>query len=201
MNRSVLKQKVPEDDAVSHAGEQVVAGRIHGQNMFTVAVLLQSFIDPVHKGHLLLLCRGKTAHIRPQPTSVRPVTVQSIILQPFIDRTAEECDGKQGKRGGVTRSRGTRAESPTRVRCRASAHGSHATNRAKRRPLRASVDPLRCSVPRTSEGIKPTELNLIVTVLIIITTCTVASQTDPQILTKLKLLMLVITTDDSMLMD
>ena len=44
----------------------------------------------------------------------------------FIDRTTEECDRKQGKRGGVTRSKGTRARSRTRVRYRASAHGSHA---------------------------------------------------------------------------
>ena len=29
----------------------------------------------------------------------------------FIDRIAEECDRKQGKRGGVTRSKGTQAES------------------------------------------------------------------------------------------
>ena len=46
----------------------------------------------------------------------------------------EECDRKQGKREGVTRSKGTRAGSQTPVRCRASAHGSHATNQAKRRP-------------------------------------------------------------------
>ena len=42
----------------------------------------------------------------------------------FIDRTAGEVDRKQGKRRGVTRSKGTRAGSRTRVRCRASAHGS-----------------------------------------------------------------------------
>ena len=42
----------------------------------------------------------------------------------FIDRKAEECDRKQGKRRGVTRSQGTRAGSRTRLRCRASAHGS-----------------------------------------------------------------------------
>ena len=42
----------------------------------------------------------------------------------FIDSIAEECDRKQGKRGGVTRSKGTRAGSRTRVHCRASAHGS-----------------------------------------------------------------------------
>ena len=44
----------------------------------------------------------------------------------FSDSTAEELDGKQGKRRGVTRSKGTRAGSRTRVRCRASAHGSRA---------------------------------------------------------------------------
>ena len=42
----------------------------------------------------------------------------------FIDRIAEECDKKQGKRGGVTRSKGTRAGSETRVCCRALADGS-----------------------------------------------------------------------------
>ena len=30
----------------------------------------------------------------------------------FIDRIAKECDRKQGKRGGVTRSKGTRESSP-----------------------------------------------------------------------------------------
>ena len=42
----------------------------------------------------------------------------------LFDSTAEEIDRKQGKRRGVTRSKGTRAGSRTRVRCRASAHGS-----------------------------------------------------------------------------
>ena len=51
----------------------------------------------------------------------------------IIDRIAEECDRKEGNRGGVIRSKGTGARSRTRVRCRASAHGSHFTNRAKRR--------------------------------------------------------------------
>ena len=37
----------------------------------------------------------------------------------------EECDRKQGKIGGVTRSKGTQTGSRARVRCRASAHGSH----------------------------------------------------------------------------
>ena len=41
----------------------------------------------------------------------------------FIDRIVEECDRKQGKRGGVTCSKGTGARSRTQVRCRASAHG------------------------------------------------------------------------------
>ena len=38
----------------------------------------------------------------------------------------EEGDRKQGKRGGVTRSKGTQAGNQTQVRCRASAHGSRA---------------------------------------------------------------------------
>ena len=41
----------------------------------------------------------------------------------FIDRIAEECDRKEGKRGGVTRGKGTQAGSRTWVCCRASAHG------------------------------------------------------------------------------
>ena len=41
----------------------------------------------------------------------------------FIDSTAEEWDRKQGKRGGVTRSKGIQARSWTWVCCRASAHG------------------------------------------------------------------------------
>ena len=52
----------------------------------------------------------------------------------FIDSTAEDCDRKQGKRGGVTRSKGTRAGSRTPVHRRASAHGSRTTDQAKRRP-------------------------------------------------------------------
>ena len=44
----------------------------------------------------------------------------------------EECDRKQGKRVGVTHSKGTRAGSWTPVRRRV--HGSRATNQAKRRP-------------------------------------------------------------------
>ena len=44
----------------------------------------------------------------------------------FIDRIAEECDRKQGKRGGVTRSKGTQAGSRACIPCRASAHGSRA---------------------------------------------------------------------------
>ena len=42
----------------------------------------------------------------------------------FIDSGDEEFDRKQGKRQGVTRSKGTQAGSRTRVRRRASAHGS-----------------------------------------------------------------------------
>ena len=38
----------------------------------------------------------------------------------FIDSADEECDRKEGKRQGVTRSKRTRAGSRTRVRCRAS---------------------------------------------------------------------------------
>ena len=52
----------------------------------------------------------------------------------FIDSIAEECDRKQGKRRGVTRSKGTRAGSQTRVHCRAT-WVVHATNRAKQRPM------------------------------------------------------------------
>ena len=51
------------------------------------------------------------------------------ISWPFLalfDSTAEELDRKQGKRRGVTRSKGTQAGSRTWVRCRASAHGSRA---------------------------------------------------------------------------
>ena len=44
----------------------------------------------------------------------------------FIDSADEEFDRKQGKRQGVTRSKGTWAGSRTRVHCRASAHGSRA---------------------------------------------------------------------------
>ena len=48
----------------------------------------------------------------------------SNIFLAFIDRIAEECDRKRGKRGGVTRSKGIQAGSWTQVRCRASAQGS-----------------------------------------------------------------------------
>ena len=53
----------------------------------------------------------------------------------YLIEQLEELDRKQGKRRGVTRSKGTRAGSRTRVRCRASAHGSRATDWAMRRPV------------------------------------------------------------------
>ena len=53
-----------------------------------------------------------------------PKLRKGIFFWPFLALLIvqlEECDRKQGKRGGVTCSKGTRAGSPTHVRCRASA--------------------------------------------------------------------------------
>lgn len=50
---------VPENDPVSHGGEQGVAVGVHRQNVIAVGILLQSFVDPVYKGHFLLLCRQR----------------------------------------------------------------------------------------------------------------------------------------------
>lgn len=46
---------LPENDSISHGCEQVVAAWVHWQDVFAVAVFLQSFVDPVDEGHLLLL--------------------------------------------------------------------------------------------------------------------------------------------------
>ena len=51
----------------------------------------------------------------------------------IIDRTAEECDRKQGKSGGVTHSKGTQAGSRTRVQS-LGIWVTRATNRIKRCP-------------------------------------------------------------------
>lgn len=55
LHASLVSWTLPENNAISHGGEQVVAGRVHGQDVSAVAVLLQSFVDPVDEGHLLLL--------------------------------------------------------------------------------------------------------------------------------------------------
>ena len=44
----------------------------------------------------------------------------------FIDKSAEDMTGNRGERGEETRSKGAWVGSQTRVRCRASAHGTHA---------------------------------------------------------------------------
>lgn len=46
---------LPENNPISHGCEQVVARWVHWQDVFAVTVFLQSFVDPVDEGHLLLL--------------------------------------------------------------------------------------------------------------------------------------------------
>ena len=85
---------------------------------------------------LMLILMYSTAHMANSGLSnYRIFFFLNILLafSGFIDSTAEECDRKRGKRGGVTRSKGARLRSRTRVCCRASAHGSRATSWAKRR--------------------------------------------------------------------
>lgn len=56
MGSTSKKQLIPEEDSIVDRSEQIIGVWIHGQQVFAVRILLQGFVDPVHKGYLLLLC-------------------------------------------------------------------------------------------------------------------------------------------------
>ena len=96
----------------------------------TVPGTLWSWPQPASYNAFQKVFRPLHFMLQPYATIYTWCTKYFLAFSGFIDSTAEECDRKQGKRGGVTHSKGTWAGSWTQVRCRASAV-ARTTNWAK----------------------------------------------------------------------